>query len=311
MILVVAGVGVLAVVGLGTLWLLTHAPATNSRAAAGGAVTAASTGSVPSTVSVTASAAPDVTPPASADTATAAAGPAQSAEEIASAKAANSSKKAVSRAAQPFPGARAISATTPSISQLKPRHKYVALTLDDGYNFQPEFLKLLEKYDAHCTTFLIGSWAASHKHEMKLMKKAGFEIGNHTWTHAFLTRLPSSQIQSQLRRTQKVISSVTGNQVPYLRPPYGDTDPHVKAAAAALGYRIVLWNRTFGDSGGNPTAARVTKTVTRNGGIKRGDVILCHWGSKGTYQALKKLLPKLKAKGYKFVTVSELIADSK
>jgi peptidoglycan-N-acetylglucosamine deacetylase len=262
-------------------------------------------------VSGSEAATPDVTPPSVVDTVTTSVDTSVSAAALASAKAAKSSKKAVAHAAQPYPGARAISSTTPSISQLKPKHKYIALTLDDGYNFQPEFLKLLEKYDAHCTTFLIGAWAASHKREVKLMKKAGFEIANHGWSHPFMSRQSTSQIQSELKRTQRAISAVTGNQAPYMRPPYGDTDAHVKAASAALGYRVVLWNRSFGDSGGNPTAARVTKTVTRNGGIKRGDVILCHWGSKGTYAALKKLLPKLKAKGYKFVTVSELVADSK
>jgi peptidoglycan/xylan/chitin deacetylase (PgdA/CDA1 family) len=193
---------------------------------------------------------------------------------------------------------------------MNPRHKYIALTLDDGYNFQPKFLELLEKYDVHCTTFLIGSWAASNKSAVKAMNKAGFEIANHSWTHPFLTHLSTGQIQSELRRTQRTITSITGNQAPYLRPPYGDTNPHVKAAAAALGYRIVLWDRTFGDSGGHATPARVTRTVMRNGGIQRGDVILCHWGSKGSYGALKKLIPKLQAQGFEFVTISELVADS-
>jgi peptidoglycan/xylan/chitin deacetylase (PgdA/CDA1 family) len=269
--------------------------------------------SAPSTLSPIAGSqdtSPDVTPPSAVDSASPVASQDASAALTAREKAAQSSKSAVSRAAVAYPGAPAISPVTPSVSQLKPRHKYIAFTLDDGYNFQPRFLKLFQKYDAHCTTFLIGAWAASHKRDVKLMSKAGFEIGNHTWNHAFLTKLSSSQIQSQLRRTQRVISSVTGNQVPYLRPPYGDTDPHVKAAAAALGYRIILWDRTFGDSGGHPTAARVTRTVLRNGGIQPGDVILCHWGSEGSYEALKKLLPQLKAQGFKFVTVSELIADS-
>jgi peptidoglycan/xylan/chitin deacetylase (PgdA/CDA1 family) len=298
---VVLGAGVFAVVQL-------RSPKT--KAIAGASSSAASVQSGGSLVAGSQDTSPDVTPPSAVETITTSASQDASAALTASQKAARSSTKAVSRAAVSYPGAPAISPTTPSVSQLKPRHKYIALTLDDGYNFQPRFLKLLQKYDAHCTTFLIGAWAASHKSDVKMMRKAGFEIGNHTWTHAFLTRLSSSQIQSELRRTQRAISSVTGNQTPYLRPPYGDTDPHVKAAAAALGYRIVLWDRTFGDSGGNPTAARVTKTVTRNGGIKRGDVILCHWGSKGSYEALKKLLPKLKAQGFKLVTVSELIADS-
>lgn len=226
--------------------------------------------------------------------------------------AASASEKAMAAAAVPFPGAPAISPMTRSINHLNPRHKYIALTLDDGYNFQPEMLKLLEQYDAHCTTFLIGSWAASHKADVKLMRDAGFEIANHSYTHPALTKLSSAQIASQLTKTQRVITSVTGNQAPYLRPPFGATDAHVKASAASLGYRIVMWDRTFGDSGRGPTVDKLYYNVMKSGGgIQPGDIVLCHWGSKMSYQTLKRVLPDLKAQGYEFVTISELIADSK
>jgi peptidoglycan/xylan/chitin deacetylase (PgdA/CDA1 family) len=225
--------------------------------------------------------------------------------------ASKASELAVAKAALPYPGAPAV-AIQPSINQLKPRHKYIALTLDDGYNFQPDMLAFLKQHDVRCTTFLIGSWAASHKADVKLMRDAGFEIGNHSWTHPFLTRMSTSQIQSELSRTQKVISSVTGNQAPYLRPPFGDTNAHVKAAAAALGYRIVMWDRTFGDSGRGATPKKLyANVVTSNGGVQPGDVILCHWGSKPSFEALKKIVPDLQAQGYQFVTISELVADSK
>jgi peptidoglycan-N-acetylglucosamine deacetylase len=220
--------------------------------------------------------------------------------------------KIVADAAVQFPDAPSISQSTKTISELHPRHKYIAFTVDDGYNFQPEMLALFKQYDAHCTTFLIGSWAASHKRDVKRMHQAGFEIANHTWSHPFLTRMSSSQIKSELTRTQRVITSITGNQAPYLRPPYGDTDASVKRTAAGLGYRVVLWNRSFGDSGRGATAKKLYQNVmTTHGGLKSGDIILCHWGSKGTYGALKRILPELKAQGFEFVTVSELIKDSK
>ena len=155
-----------------------------------------------------------------------------------------------------------------------------------------------KQYDARCTTFLLGTWAASHKREVKRMHRAGFEIANHTWSHPFLTRMSSSQVESELTRTQRVITSITGNQAPYMRPPYGDTDASVRRTAAGLGYRVVLWNRSFGDSGRGATAKKLYQNVmTRHGGIKSGDIILCHWGSKGTYGALKRILPELKASG--------------
>lgn len=225
--------------------------------------------------------------------------------------AALASTRAAAKAAVPYPGAPPISPTTLSINHLHPRHKYIALTLDDGFNFQPDLLALLKQYDVHCTTFLVGSWAASHKQDLKMMRDAGFEIANHSWTHPFLTKLSTSQIQSQLSQTQRVISSVTGNQAPYLRPPFGATDSHVKAAAASLGYRIVMWDRTFGDSGRGATPQKLyDNVVNAHGGVQPGDVILCHWGSKPSYEALKMIIPDLRAQGYQFVTISELIADS-
>jgi peptidoglycan-N-acetylglucosamine deacetylase len=225
--------------------------------------------------------------------------------------AAEASARAIEKAAVRFPDAPSI-AVQRSFSQLKPRHKYIALTLDDGYNFQPEMLALLSQYDARCTTFLVGSWAASHKKDVKRMHDAGFEIANHSWSHPALTKLSTSQIERELSRTQRAITAVTGNQAPYLRPPFGATDSHVKAAAADMGYRIVMWNRSFGDSGRGATPKKLYKNVVEShGGVQPGDIILCHWGSKPSYEALKKILPDLQAQGYQFVTVSELIADSK
>jgi len=217
---------------------------------------------------------------------------------------------AVDKAAVQFPDAPAVKPV--SLGQLKPKHKYIAITLDDGYGFQPEMFDLLQQYDARRTTFVLGSWASTHKSTLKELDEAGFEIANHTWDHKNLTKLSDAQVESELLRTQKVISAVTGNQAPYMRPPGGATNPRVKGLVADLGYKQVMWNRSFGDSGRGATTKKLYENViTSNGGIRPGDIILCHWGSKATYKAMKVILPELKSQGYEFVTVSELIADSK
>ncbi|NTW28663.1 MAG: polysaccharide deacetylase family protein [Coriobacteriia bacterium] len=214
---------------------------------------------------------------------------------------------AVQLAAVPYPGAPA---TTPTvISSLKPKHKYIAFTFDDGYGFQLPMLDLLEKYNAKCTVFLLGAWATSNKPILERLNNDGFEIANHTWSHADLTKLSAAQVEAELTKDQQLISSVTGNQAPYMRPPGGATNTTVKTVAAKLGYKIILWNRSFGDSMTNPTPQKVYDAVVA-GGIKPGDIILGHWGSPNTYEALKRLLPELKAQGFEFVTISELIADS-
>ena len=300
------GAGVLLAIVLGGLawWLIASlgrsAPSPDSQSS----VTTSTSRSTPAT----SSAPPGKQPPGSTASSTEAS--ANASPSVASA--ANASVTAAEKAAVRFPGAPALSSTTPSINHGTPHHKYIAITLDDGYNFQPALLGLFKQYDVHCTTFLIGSWAATHKADLKLMKEAGFEIANHSWSHPFLTRLSSAAIATELTKTQKVITSVTGSQAPYLRPPFGATNASVKAAAARLGYRIVMWDRTFGDSGRGATPKKLYSNVmSSGGGVKPGDIILCHWGSKPSYEALKKILPDLRAQGYEFVTLSELIADSK
>ena len=301
-------VGLVVLIGAGALgatWWLSGR-ATRQPTAPGAAVT---------TTTAPATAQPATTTPATTSEASSTGDAAAAASTTAGSEtqaAAAASIRAAQKAAVRFPGAPAISATTPSINHVTPRHKYIALTLDDGYNYQPKLLELLKQYDVHCTTFLVGSWAASHKSALKDMKDAGFEIANHSWSHPFLTKMSSAGIASELTRTQRVISSVTGVQAPYLRPPFGATNPSVKAAAARLGYRIVMWDRTFGDSGRGATPAKLySNVVTSHGGVRPGDVILCHWGSKPSYEALKKILPDLQAQGFQFVTISELVADAK
>jgi peptidoglycan/xylan/chitin deacetylase (PgdA/CDA1 family) len=219
------------------------------------------------------------------------------------------SAAAVAKAAVDFPGAPSVKPV--SLGQLKPKHKYIAITIDDGYGFQPEMLALLQKYDARCTTFVLGGWAASNTSTLKKLDAAGFEIANHTWDHKTLTKLSEEQQRSELLRTQKVISAVTGNQAPYMRPPGGATNARVKSVAADLGYQQVMWTRTFADSSKHASADNSYHWVMEyGGGVRPGDIILCHWGSKNTLAAMRRILPELKAQGYEFVTVSELIADS-
>lgn len=215
----------------------------------------------------------------------------------------------VADAAVRFPGAPAV--TPIAINHLQPKHKYIAITLDDGYGFQPEMLALLRKYDARCTTFLLGGWMANNTASVRQIKDAGFEIANHTYDHKTLTKLSDAQIVSELDRTQRVISAVTGNQAPYMRPPGGGTDDRVKRIAADLGYKTILWDRTFADSSKHASADNSYHWVMEwGGGVKPGDIILCHWGSRNTLAAMQRILPELKAQGFEFVTLSQLIADS-
>lgn len=196
-----------------------------------------------------------------------------------------------------------------TILSAKPKRKLVAITIDDGVPYNPKLFDYLVANDVRVTTFVLGSFASDRPDLIKKMHEAGFEIANHSWDHPFLTKLSDSDVKSQLRRTQAAVSKITGNQAPYLRPPYGDTDKRVKSIAADLGYKIVLWNRSFADTSKSATADQLYKNVMN--GLAPGDIILCHWGSEDTYLAMQRIIPEMRRRGFEPVTLSEMLADGR
>ncbi len=214
---------------------------------------------------------------------------------------------AAAAAAVRFPNPPAIAPH--SVSGLHPKHKYVAITLDDGVPFDTRILDMFEARGWTATTFLLGSMVTSQPKLVERLKADGFEIANHTWDHKTLTKLSDAQVRDELSRTQAAISKITGNQAPYMRPPGGGTNARVKSIAGSMGYNIVLWNKSFADTSGSATPQQCAANALKN--LQPGDIILCHWGRPATYGAMQILLPELERRGYRVVTVSELVADSK
>ena len=192
------------------------------------------------------------------------------------------------------------------IRQLHPSGKLVAITIDDGLSYDPRLLTLLESYHVHATTFLLGQAVARNPAFVARLVRDGFEIANHTWDHANLARMSQSGIRTELTRTQKAISGYTGNQAPYMRPPGGATNSTVKSTAADLGYKVILWSRSFADTSKAATPDRLYHNVMD--GLRPGEIVLCHWKGKDTYEAMRLILPELARRGFRVVTISELIA---
>ncbi len=251
------------------------------------------------------------TPSSAATSAAVATGTPGTADASASAEAtattgASGTPEAVAKAAVRFPDAPAVEPQV--IRKLHPRHKYVAITIDDGLSYDPRLLKLLEDNHIRVTTFLLGQAVKKNPAFVKRLNADGFEIANHTWDHANLKKLSESGINSELEKTQTAISAVTGNQAPYMRPPGGNYDTQVKTTSGALGYKLVMWSRSFADTSRSATPEQLYKNVMD--GLKPGEIILCHWKGKDTYEAMVKILPELKRRGFGVVTISQLIADS-
>jgi len=134
---------------------------------------------------------------------------------------------------------------------------------------------------------------------------------NHTWDHAALTRLSSSQMKSELSRTQKVISSVTGNQAPYMRPPGGATNASVKALAASMGYRSSCGTARLAT---RDAARRQRSSTTMQSSVAEGEARRHHpvpLGLEGLIRGNEARAPGLEGAGLRVRDHLELIADSK
>ncbi|WP_258112880.1 polysaccharide deacetylase family protein [Alicyclobacillus sp. SP_1] len=192
--------------------------------------------------------------------------------------------------------------------------KEIALTFDDGPSatFTPQVLKLLRKYHAHATFFVIGNRIVPMRTLILDELRQGHEIANHTYHHVVLRGLGAESIARELELPKDAMEKVAGEGriAPWFRPPRGHMDKVVIKVARLHGYRIVLWSVDSRDWE-NPPVSRLIQRVLKH--TKPGAILLFHdqGGDRTvTIQALYRLLPSLEAEGYSFVTVSQLVHDS-
>ena len=187
--------------------------------------------------------------------------------------------------------------------------KGIALTLDAGASSAPtpEVLSALRSAGLHVTFFLTGKWAEQNEGLVRQMRQDGHEIGNHTYSHPDLRKLPDADIQEQLRKTEEIIQRITGRGCePYFRPPYGGRDNRVLRIAQEAGYTAIYWSVDSWDAFKKGiTSAEITKRVLDR--ARGGDIVLMHCGSQATADALPGLIRELQSRGYEIVTVSELL----
>lgn len=184
------------------------------------------------------------------------------------------------------------------------RRKCVALTFDDGPGSPTaRLLDILARNHVRATFFLVGQNVASKPAMVRRELAAGHELGNHSYTHADLGRSSAAKIRSEIGRTQEAVHRAAGVRPTLLRPPYGSTDAAV--AAVARHYRLpqILWAVDPND-----WKDRNARIVERRvvGGARPGYIVLMHDIHRTTVDAVPAILRRLAAKGYVFVTVSEL-----
>ena len=185
------------------------------------------------------------------------------------------------------------------------------MTFDDGpqEKLTPKLLDLLAQHHVKATFFVIGQNVAEHPEIVARAAREGHEIGNHSWSHPNLAKMSEESIRRQLRQTDDAIRDAIGRRPTLMRPPYGNLTTRQKQwVHQEFGYRIILWDVDPFDWKRPGPAVICNRIMTET---RPGSIVLSHDIHAGTIQAMPDTLNQLEAKGYKFVTVSELIAMAK
>ena len=188
--------------------------------------------------------------------------------------------------------------------------KKVALTFDDGPHprYTHEILAILKEYDVTATFFVVGVNASRYPEALEELAKSGCEIGNHTYSHNSIRYASQTQVEDEMLHCQREISTRTGITPTLFRPPEGRYNQSLEELAARMDYRIILWSIDTRDWAHTPSEVIVREVMNQ---LDHGDIILMHdyiSGQNTTCAALRVLIPAILAKGYEFVTISELIS---
>ncbi len=189
----------------------------------------------------------------------------------------------------------------------KPGSKLVALTFDDGPNERTaEMLEMLAKLKAPATFFLVGFRAELQPDLVKAMVAAGHEIESHTYTHTILTTLNADEVESELSKNEAVLHTLTGKAIRYFRPPGGHANAATKEAAARQGFTGIFWTVLCSPYEGSRYVSMADHVINN---ACDGAIILMHNGEPATTSSLPRIVNELRSKGYRFVTLSELLAN--
>jgi peptidoglycan/xylan/chitin deacetylase (PgdA/CDA1 family) len=197
------------------------------------------------------------------------------------------------------------------------RDPVVALSFDDGPSdvHTALVLDLLAEHGAGATFFVVGGEIAGREHVLRRMVAEGHEIGNHTWSHPAASRVSDAVLRGEIARTNAEIESAVGVRPQLMRPPYFDDPVRTARAAAATGVArtaLGMMSRDWVDTSPESIAERVLRRA------RPGRIIVLHdacprSGSRGhgdpsiTVRALALILPALRDRGYRVVSVSGLI----
>ncbi|OPH50048.1 polysaccharide deacetylase family sporulation protein PdaB [Paenibacillus ferrarius] len=204
--------------------------------------------------------------------------------------------------------------TEPSaIYSVQTERKVIALTFDISWGEKraEPILKILKDKGVNDATFFLSSpWGKSHPEIVEQIKKDGFEIGSHGNKHANYSTLSDEEIRKQISTAHGILTELIGKEPNLIRLPNGDFDKRVLRIAEDLGYSVIQWDTDSQDWLNKGVDTIINRVVSK---AHPGDIVLLHASdsSQQTHEALPVIIDQLKSKGYEFVTVSELIKQTK
>jgi peptidoglycan/xylan/chitin deacetylase (PgdA/CDA1 family) len=203
----------------------------------------------------------------------------------------------------------------------------VALTYDDGPNppYTDRILDVLRAERVHATFFVVGRAVVADPAVVRRIVREGHAIGNHTWDHRHLLVETPATMRSELTRTDNAIFAAAGVRTRLLRPPFGARDFAVLGEARQLGYTVVMWSVPLPNDWEQPGGATIAERVLDK--VGDGSIIVLHDGNRGIVcrathaspalcdrsqdvAATRLIVERLRARGFRFVTVPQLMADA-
>lgn len=184
----------------------------------------------------------------------------------------------------------------------------IALTFDDGPHPQntPRLLDMLRARNVRATFYVIGQNVDRYPAIARRIVAEGHEIGNHTYTHPKLTSLGPSQVSREMARTEAAIGRAAGVKPRTMRPPYGAlTRAQRRTVYNEFGYPTILWS-VDPEDWRRPGVGVVTSRILNR--TTNGSIVLAHDLHAPTVSAMPGTMDGLLRKGFKFVTVSQLLA---
>lgn len=185
---------------------------------------------------------------------------------------------------------------------------YIAMTFDDGPHgtLTPELLDLLAARKIKATFFVVGKCVAEYPAIVSRAVREGHEIANHSWSHSNLAKMSDEGVRREMQKTDDAIKAAAGYRPKLMRPPYGSITARQKQwIHDEFGYKCIIWDVDPLDWK-RPGPAVVTSRIVN--GTAAGSIILAHDIHGPTVDAMPATFEQLQAKGFKFVTVSELLA---